>query len=246
MLKYKILNTSGDTNGIIPLSLNFNTKLDIDDNDNIDNIIQTFINPIDNNEQEAYSPLSAYTINFYFYNSSVTPIYNNSWLNAGFNLPTDLTKNIFQKSLFLLEFYADNQGGSNNMLFSTTLSIYPNPSTSKGSNTINNGGTVTYDSSFTIDNPKNEIYNFFFNRDFSDLTNIQQDSNGNYVSLYVKSIFLNASTGIPQYFTNIQTVSSFNQTLYFYEVRFYDNYTYAFFNNGNLINNINLYELVLN
>ena len=246
MLNYKILINTGDTNANIPLSLNFNTKLSISDDENINNQVQTFINPIINYEKEAYIPISSYTLNFNFYDANLTPVYNNSWLNAGFNLPNDLNKNKFKKSLILLEFYLNNQGNSNNMVFSTTLSIYPNRATNKGSDTVVISANTTYYSSFTINNVKNEIYNLFFNRDFSTLSNIQQDNNGNYVSLYMKSIFLNASNGIPQYFVNTTQIDTFNQTLYFYEIRFYENYTYAFYNSGGETTNINLYELILN
>ena len=60
------------------------------------------------------------------------------------------------------------------MVFSTTLSIYPNRATNKGSDTVVISANTTYYSSFTINNVKNEIYNIFFNRDFSKLINIQK------------------------------------------------------------------------
>lgn len=240
MLKeYKILFDNSDKNLIIPISTNYDSRLNDFDSPNI----SSYINSIENGEKESYSPIINYQLVYYFFNDTKFPIYNDQWEWTGFDMSIDNIKNIFKKSLFLLEFYDSNNLDAANMQFATTLSVNPNIKTHKGCDITITSGVTTYFSSFTTNDYRNELYNFFYLRDLLKNSNINFDSNLNlnYITLYMKSMFLNAKSGGIQYFINTETTMVTNN-MFFYEIRFYENYTYGFFNNNILQSIINLYE----
>ena len=250
MLSYRILApTTGDTSIDISLSMDRDIK-NHDDLDSIaQNIEQKEINSIINNETEPYEPIFPYELEFQFWDGLT---YSKEWTGAGFvytasTINGDLSKNVFKKSQFLLEFY-DNNTTSNNLLFNTTLSTYPTP-TGKGCDITTIGSAVTLFTTYTITNPLNDIYFLYFNRDFNSLSNIKIDENDNkYVSVYMKAMFLNAKTGIVQYFCNSLTPvmnTQFNQSLYYFEIRFYENFQYSFFQNNSQVFTITLSEIII-
>ena len=247
MLNYRILASTGTTSIVIPLSMDNNPMNHDDDDDLASNAAIAAVNPIIDNEQEGYSPASNYKIQFNFISNG---IYYDTWQAAGFVMPDDIQKNVFKKSMFLVEFY-DSNLSTNNLLFNTTVSIYPNEATAKGADSSGTGTGMTVYTTFTVDEVRNELYLLFYNRDFSSLSNVQTDSTGTYVSLYMKVMFLNAKTGNVQYFFQSSnfiplTTTAFVPSVYYNEVRFYNNLTYAFYNNGVLLTSINYNEIYVN
>ncbi len=246
MLNYNILTSTGDTSIIIPISMDNNPK-NHDENDDLGNsVANSSINSIVNKEKEGFTPSSPYKLEFYFMQSGQ---YSNSWGAAGFNMPEDINKNIFKKSEFLIEFY-DSNLPTNNLLFNTTLGIYPNKSSAKGADNEINGTGITVYTTFTITEVRNELYLLFFTRDFNRLSNILIDNNGRYIKLYMKVMFLNAKTGNVHYFfespdsTPLDS-NNFIPSIYYNEIRFYENLTYSFYKEGLQITNIKFNEIFL-
>ena len=231
--KYKIQVTKDDL--YLPINLsNENTKYN-DDTVFIESEIQKSINPIVNLEKEAYEPMTSYTMQFKFFTNNS---YTTNFGGVGFTEPKFQTKNSFKKSLFLFEFY-DALNSPNNMLFTTTVGVNPSPANGKGVDLIGN----TPQPSLTVNQIKNDLYLIFFNRDFSSLKNIKTEGGKKYVSLYVKSMFLNAKTGKVHYFMNIPTDtiisnSEFNEALFYHEIRFFEDFTYSFYEDNTKLNNI--------
>lgn len=242
MLRYKILQSNNDLQ--IPLSLDMSNieKKNISDED----LYSSIINPPVNIEKESYSCKTPYKIYFNFYNNSG---FTTKFENAGFVFPADLYKNAFKKSLFLVEFY-DNLT-SKNRIFSTTLSVYPNVIGKKGPESSLISGLRVLDSIYDISIPLNEMFFIYNYRNFSNFTNTQTDGDIKYASMFVKIMFLNAKTGKVQYFmadTNTGTTlnsNEFNENLYYYEIRFYNNYKYSFYKSGVEQTDIYFKEIVI-
>jgi hypothetical protein len=245
MLNYNILTTSGDTSIIIPISMDNNPKNHDENDDLATAVAKASINPIVNREKDGFAPASPYKIQFNFIQGGIYY----TWQAAGFDMPGDLNKNIFKKSEFLIEFY-DTNSQANNLLFSTTLGIYPNKASAKGADSDLDGNTLTVYTTFTVSEIRNELYLLFFNRDFDSLSNVLTDTNGRYVKLYMKVMFLNAKTGNVHYFfedtkyTPLDS-ASFVPTIYYNEIRFYENLTYAFFRNGTQVTSLNYNEIYI-
>ena len=244
MLNYSILASTGDTSIVIPLSMDNNPKNHDENNDLATSVALSSINPIINNEKEGFISVSSYKLQFNFIQNG---LYYSTWQAAGFDMPNDVNKNVFKKSEFLIEFY-DSNSITNNLLFNTTLGIYPNRISAKGADSTLDGSTITVYTTFTVTEVRNELYLLFFNRDFSSLSNVQSDSNGRYVKLYMKVMFLNAKTGNIHYFFESPNFipldsNTFVPSVYYNEVRFYENLTYAFYRNDNRITEINFNEI---
>lgn len=241
MLKYKILKTNYSNQITIPLTAG---NVDVTNISN-EELYNSEVNLIINQEKEAYRCRDNYRFTFNFYDTSFGPNFN----KAGFNLPTDLTKNSFKKSIFLIEFY-DNLV-TKNRIFSNTLSVYPNIKSNKGPNTMMVDGVLNVMSVYEINDSGNEMYYIYNHRSFSNFKNIKIEDGEEYSSMYIKIMFLNAKTGKVQYFigdTNNATVlneANFDSDLYYYEIRFYRDYTFSFYQNGIKQTNIYFKELVV-
>lgn len=243
MLKYKILlNGSGNTINI-PLKLESCIYNDIDDTI-IDNLTSKEINEYINYEKELYESTQSYNLMFKFFNESYDPLFD----FAGFE-ELDYQKNAFKKSFFLLEFY-DNNISTNTRKFSTTLSVYPNLRGGKGCDIDVIDGKKVYKSTFTVNKPKNELFLISNYRDLLLYNNVISDGTKKYILMYVKIMFLNAKTGNIHYFINSEddeqiSINDFNDTLYYYEIRFYDDFTYGFYKDNMLKESIVFKELII-
>jgi len=234
--KYKFSISNGSSSINIPLIMNNNNENQDNKEIFINSELQKSINKIENFEKESYTSKSEYKLIYKFFNGS----YNESFSNTGFLEEDFEQKNSFTKSLFLLEFY-NTPNVKNKMLFNTTLNVTPNPEYGKGCD-VKIEGKKVITSTFTIKYIQNELYLLYFNRKFT------PEVGKNYISVYMKSIFLNAKTGKAHYFINTENDTIIKSTdlkepLYYYEIRFYEDFTYAFYKNGELAVNVVLREV---
>ncbi len=245
MLNYTILSPTGDTMIMFPLSMDNNPKNHDENNDFASATAIAAINPILNLEKDGYNAASSYSMGFNFIGSG--DLYYSTWNAAGFNMPSDVNKNVFKKSEFLIEFYDTNQE-SNNLQFSTTLSIYPNKN-GKGADSTGSGTAITVSTKFTVSSIANELYLLYYYRDFDSIPNVKSETGGRrYVSLFMKVMFLNAKTGNVHYFFESPnflplTSATFIPSVYYNEIRFYEDLTYAFYRNGVQISTLNFNEI---
>jgi len=238
MLRYKILQSEHDKEVRISFDTSDIDKKYFSENDDF----EVEINENFNLEKESYKPKNDYKLFFKFYKNS----YLTDFAYAGFNNSEDFKKNVFKKSMFLLEFYINDTDKSRK--FSQTLSVYPNEKSKKGCDIL----TGIISSTFTVNNPLNELYFLYNHRNFSNFENIKSFAGEDYSPMYMKAMFLNAKTGKAHYFIldkdNNNTVlnsGEFNDSLYYSEVRFFKDFTYGFYVNGVLVDNIYFKEVVV-
>lgn len=177
MNRYSINKVIGnDVNISLPMSM-FHTTVGI--NESINNLVQkeveARITPFQDGEQIAYktTELNGFTINFRFLNK-LTNTFESSYIPAGFDVNTGLTKNSFTRSFFRLYFYDSKEFEKRNLLLFEELDVT---------------GTIT---------PTLKLNKIFWFRNDPDF--IETNNNKTF---YVVGRFFNALTGKVHDFMNL-------------------------------------------
>jgi hypothetical protein len=177
MNRYSINKVSGsDLNISLPMSM-FHTTIGI--NESINNLVQKEtqdrITPFEDNEQIAYksTEINGFTINFRFLNK-ITNTFEQSYIPAGFDVNTGLTKSSFTRSFFRLYFYDNKELEKRNLVLFEELDV---------------NGTVE---------PRLKLDKIFWLRNDPDF--IESNSNKTF---YVIGRFFNALTGKVHDFMNL-------------------------------------------
>lgn len=227
MLKYTKLHTDNKEFNITFNNSNIDYKNILVDEDEIK------FNPIRNVERESYQPRLAHSIKFYFYKDG----YGVDFANAGFKIPEDLNRNVFRKSSFVVEFY--EKGETMTWVGSTTLTTYGSSEGGKGAAVVDNKPIPHY----MLMNDVNDLFYIYNYRDFNQFLDGGR--------MFVKVIFQNALTGKRHYFVKSEQEpkqmlsNEFTEDDFYHEIRFFDDYTFLFYDNGEQRTDVRFKELLL-
>lgn len=232
MIKYNVLQSTND------IQLNVQLTKENLDVKNINLSDEVNINPIQNVEKESYMAGVRYNLEFLFYGQGM---FKADFTNAGFSFPKDTSKNVFKKSSFVMEFY--EQGETFTWLGSTTISVLPRLNVGKGP-IIEDNIPV---SKFSV-SPTSDLRYLYGYRDFSMFKDKIDESTAR---IYAKVLFQNALTGKRHYFVKSDKSggklrdTEFTKEMFYHEMRFFDDFSYSFYDGDILLEDVFFKELVV-